>query len=58
MIDPDHPGASLSLNTRSMPNNPFIQATTPVYLTANAKLVTYWGINPANGNLLSPPSRR
>jgi hypothetical protein len=54
-LDPNNPGASLSLNTRGMPTNPFIQATTPVYLTASAKLVGYWGMDPTNGILSAEP---
>jgi hypothetical protein len=55
MLDPESPGASLALATRPMPENPFVQATTPVYVSAKAKLLSYWGMDSAHGNLPAEP---
>lgn len=42
LLDRNNPGASISVQTGAMPVNPFVTATTPVRLIANARKVT-WG---------------
>ena len=42
IIDPANPAASITVNQRTMPTNPFDQSTTPITLTARAKLVPTW----------------
>jgi hypothetical protein len=55
MLDPANPAATLGVQTRAMPDNPFVQSTTPVYLQAKAKLVSYWGMDSANGTVAAEP---
>jgi hypothetical protein len=55
VIDKTNPGASIQVNKSAMPVNPFIQGTTPVTLTVNAKKIPSWGYA-FNGNFaLDPP---
>ena len=42
LLDRNNPGASISVQTSAMPTNPFVTATTPIKLTANARKVP-WG---------------
>ena len=46
VIDPANPAASIRVNQRAMPadNNPFLQQTTPVTLTATARRLPAWGL--------------
>lgn len=48
VIDSSNPDASFTVNKGEMPENPFIQGTTPVTLTAKAKKVTSWKLGPNN----------
>jgi len=48
IVDPANPSASITVNQRTMPSNPFVQSTTPITLTARAKLVPTWTMA-ANG---------
>lgn len=43
-VDPANPAASLKVVTRAMPENPFIQATTPVILQGTGRVVPGWGL--------------
>ncbi len=46
ITDSSDPAASFTVNKSQMPENPFIQGTTPVTLTARAKKVTSWKLGP------------
>ncbi|MDF2988979.1 MAG: hypothetical protein K0R50_4489, partial [Eubacterium sp.] len=46
VIDSSNPAASFTVNEVEMPENPFIQGTTPVTLTARAKKVVSWKLGP------------
>jgi hypothetical protein len=52
VIDPANPAASITVNQRAMPadNNPFLQQTTPVTLTASAKRIPAWGLTGVNAS--------
>ena len=54
LLDKSNPDASITVNKSAMPVNPFIQATTPVTLTASAKLIPEWKTI-LNGLLSSDP---
>lgn len=47
-IDPNNPGAAMTVHTNVMPANPFEQATTPVTITARARKISSWTMA-ANG---------
>jgi hypothetical protein len=42
VVDKNNPGANMTVNTATMPANPFIQSTTPITITAKAKKLTTW----------------
>ena len=42
VVDPANPGASITVNQQTMPSNPFVQSTTPITMTARAKLIPTW----------------
>jgi hypothetical protein len=52
VIDPANPAASVTVNQRAMPadNNPFLQQTTPVTLTASARRIPAWGLTGVNAS--------
>lgn len=54
LLDKNNPDASITVNKSAMPVNPFLQATTPVTLTASAKLIPEWKTI-LNGLLSSDP---
>ncbi|MEK8128502.1 family 16 glycoside hydrolase [Paenibacillus filicis] len=54
LIDREHPEKSIEVIQGPMPENPFIQATTPVKLIAKAKKIPSWGKS-ANGVEASEP---
>jgi thiol-disulfide isomerase/thioredoxin len=43
-VDAANPSASFKVVTRPMPDDPFVQATTPVTLQASGRLVPGWGL--------------
>jgi thiol-disulfide isomerase/thioredoxin len=43
-VDATNPAASFQVETRSMPDDPFVQATTPIVLKASGRLVPGWGL--------------
>ncbi|MHB9142133.1 MAG: family 16 glycoside hydrolase, partial [Paludibacter sp.] len=44
VVDRSNPSANIQVNTAEMPENPFIQSTTPVTLTADVKTLSTWGL--------------
>lgn len=54
LIDRNNPESSIQVNKTSMPENPFIQATTPITLTLKAKKIPFWGYS-FNGNFACDP---
>lgn len=54
VIDKANPAASITVNKGNMPENPFIQSTTPISLTASAKLLPEWKMI-LNGLLSADP---
>jgi hypothetical protein len=52
VVDPANPAASITVNQRAMPadNNPFLQRTTPVTLTATAQRIPAWGLTGVNAS--------
>ena len=46
VVDKNDPEATISVNKGVMPENPFIQQTTPITLTAKAKKIPSWGLGP------------
>ena len=46
VVDKNDPEATISVNKGAMPENPFIQQTTPITLTAKAKKIPSWGLGP------------
>lgn len=44
VVDKLNPLANIQVNTAAMPENPFVQSTTPVTLTADAKILSTWGL--------------
>ena len=55
VIDKNHPEKSFTVNKTPMPANPFIQATTPVTLTATACRLPDWQLNLNGIMALDPP---
>lgn len=55
VIDKNNPEATISVNKTTMPENPFIQATTPVTLTVNAKKLPSWGYAYNSNFACDPP---
>jgi hypothetical protein len=56
IINRDNPENFVTVTTSSMPTNPFIQSTTPVKLTVNAKKIPSWGINGGGIHAQEPPA--
>lgn len=54
VIDRENPEANITVNKSAMPENPFVQATTPVTLTITAKKLPSWGYS-FNGNFACDP---
>lgn len=55
LIDREHPENSIDVITGPMPENPFVQATTPVKLIAKAKKIPTWGKRTNNVEAAEPP---
>ena len=55
VIDKNNPEATISVKKSSMPENPFVQATTPVTLTVNAKKLPSWGYAYNSNFACDPP---
>ncbi|MEH7333910.1 family 16 glycoside hydrolase [Neobacillus drentensis] len=55
LIDRKHPEKSIDVITGPMPDNPFLQATTPVKLIAKAKKIPTWGKRSNNVEAAEPP---
>ena len=55
VIDRNQPEAAVTVNKSSMPENPFVQSTTPVTLTVNAKKIPTWGYALNNMFACDPP---
>lgn len=56
LLDRENPGASIQVVTSEMPDNPFVQETTPVKLIAKAKLIPSWGKAPNGVSAEEPPA--
>jgi hypothetical protein len=54
VIDKNNPEASIQVNKSEMPENPYIQATTPVTLTVFARKLSSW-IYSFNGRIATDP---
>lgn len=54
LIDKDNPEASIGVNKRAMPENPYIQSATPVTLTVAARQLTLWNYA-HNGRIATDP---
>ncbi|CAM4243774.1 DUF1680 family protein [Paenibacillus endophyticus] len=55
LIDRDNPGASIEVVTSEMPENPFLQETTPIKLIAKGKRIPAWGKAPNGVSVAEPP---
>ncbi|MBP1965484.1 family 16 glycoside hydrolase [Paenibacillus aceris] len=55
LIDRDHPEDSIEVVQGPMPENPFIQATSPIKLIAKAKKIPSWGKSANNVEASEPP---
>lgn len=55
LIDRDHPEDSIEVVQGPMPENPFLQATSPVKLIAKAKKIPAWGKSANNVEASEPP---
>ncbi|MEH7308756.1 family 16 glycoside hydrolase [Neobacillus drentensis] len=55
LIDRAHPEKSIDIITGPMPENPFVQDTTPVKLIAKAKKIPTWGKRTNNVEAAEPP---
>ncbi|UQZ82672.1 Gellan lyase precursor [Paenibacillus konkukensis] len=55
LIDREHPEASIQVVQGPMPDNPFIQATSPVKLIAKAKKIPAWGKSANRVEAAEPP---
>lgn len=55
VLDKNNPENSIQVNKTAMPENPFVQATTPVTLTVSAKKITAWGYAFNGMFALDPP---
>ena len=55
LIDRAHPEKSIDVITGPMPENPFVQATSPVKLIAKAKKIPAWGKRANNVEAAEPP---
>lgn len=55
LIDREHPEESIDVVQGPMPENPFIQATSPVKLIAKAKKIPTWGKSANNVEASEPP---
>lgn len=55
VLNKNNPEASVKLKKSVMPENPFVQATTPVSLIVNAKKVSMWGYTLNNLFACDPP---
>jgi hypothetical protein len=53
-VDPAQPDASISVQTRTMPDNPFVAATTPVQLQTKGRRVPEWTFG-RNGIMAADP---
>ncbi|WP_139992566.1 beta-L-arabinofuranosidase domain-containing protein [Paenibacillus paridis] len=55
LIDREHPEASIEVVTSAMPDNPFLQETTPIKLIAKGKRIPAWGKAPNGVSAAEPP---
>ncbi|MDR1342297.1 MAG: glycoside hydrolase family 127 protein [Prevotellaceae bacterium] len=55
LIDRDNPEASIRVNKSAMPENPYIQSTTPVTLTASARQLPSWTYSHNDRIATDPP---
>ncbi|WP_141504528.1 beta-L-arabinofuranosidase domain-containing protein [Paenibacillus luteus] len=55
LIDREHPEASIKVVTSAMPDNPFLQETTPIKLIAKGKRIPAWGKAPNGVSAAEPP---
>ncbi|UJF35810.1 family 16 glycoside hydrolase [Paenibacillus hexagrammi] len=56
LIDREHPEATIEVVTGPMPENPFLQASSPVKLIAKAKRISAWGKAANNVEAAEPPA--
>ncbi|MDR2683213.1 MAG: glycoside hydrolase family 127 protein [Dysgonamonadaceae bacterium] len=54
LIDKNNPGTSIQVNKNDMPENPYLQATTPVTLTVSARRLPSW-LYSHNGRIATDP---
>lgn len=55
LIDREHPEDSIEVVKGAMPENPFVQATSPIKLIAKAKKIPTWGQSANNVEATEPP---
>lgn len=55
IIDRNNPEASITVDKRTMPNNPFIRSTTPIRLIAKGKKIPSWDLDFNGVHASEPP---
>ena len=55
IIDEKHPGKSFEIIKSDMPENPFIQETTPIHLKVKAKKIASWQLDANGVHAAEPP---
>lgn len=55
ILDRDNPAASIEVVASPMPENPFLQETTPIKLIAKGKRISSWGKAPNGVSAAEPP---
>jgi hypothetical protein len=55
IIDKNSPGSFIQVNKRTMPENPYIQSTTPITLTVSARKLSAWTYSHNDRIAIDPP---